>query len=104
MLLLHCSGKRFLGYFLARMASFLADLDLGCIGGVKGSPVEVSVCQAVAWVGRMDGPNLIACCCFFSAMLLRQASSRSFSGDGRLFRLWLLDRFCSACDLVEVVV
>lgn len=65
MLLLHCSGKRFLGYFLARMASFLADLDLGCIGGVKGSPVEVSVCQAVAWVGRMDGPNLIACCCFF---------------------------------------
>lgn len=86
MLLLHCSGRHFQGCFSARVASSLADIDLGCVCDVKGSLVEVLVCQAVASVGHMEGPKLIACYYFLllhcSGELLLEdfLATASFSG------------------------
>lgn len=71
MLLLHCSGRHFQGCFSARVASSLADIDLGCVCDVKGSLVEVLVCQAVA--------SVVNCLLlFFAATLLWRAASRRF--------------------------
>lgn len=50
----------FLGFFSARVASSFMDLNLGCVGGVEGNPVEVLVCQAAAWYGRKEGPKFVA--------------------------------------------
>lgn len=61
MLLLHFYGRHFLGYFPVKAVSSLADLDLGSVGSVEGSQVEVSICQEAALASRMNGPKLTAC-------------------------------------------
>lgn len=82
MVLLHCSGGHFLGSFSTRAVSSLPDIDLDCVSGVEGSPMEVSICQAVAWAG----PKMTTCyyflllCCSGEPLLEAFPATADFSG------------------------
>lgn len=65
--------------------------QLGFIIGVEWSPVEVSVCQAAAWVGRTEALKLTNCCyylqlCCSSEPLLEDFSAMAgfYNGGSRM--------------------
>lgn len=88
--LLHSFNEPLLGYFPATSGSSRFRYQLGFVGGVKESLVQVSMWVVSAWAGQTEVGNMVACKFFTAPMggfsLLfwrRHASSVGWRSTGR---------------------